>query len=101
MAKAQLFLDVPFAEKDQAKGLGARWDAAMKKWYVPHGVDLHAFKKWWPHTLTASWEALADTPQQTTKQAPKQKTKTAPSPPLDRPLKDDKSTPELSLPWDC
>ncbi len=101
MAKAQLFLDVPFAEKDQAKGLGARWDAAMKKWYVPHGVDLHAFRKWWPASLRDAYETLADAPPEAAKKPPRQKAKTTPLPPLDRPLKNDKSTPELSLPWDC
>jgi hypothetical protein len=42
---------VPFAEKDQAKGLGARWDAARKKWYVPHGVDVNLFSRWLPDEL--------------------------------------------------
>ena len=41
-------LDVPFAEKDAAKRLGARWDAARKLWYVPDGVDAGAFGRWLP-----------------------------------------------------
>ena len=41
-----LYLVVPFAEKDEAKRLGARWDAAAKKWYVPAGKDAAAFKPW-------------------------------------------------------
>jgi Domain of unknown function (DUF5710) len=32
-------LKVPFAGKDDAKRLGARWDAARKVWYVPAGMD--------------------------------------------------------------
>ncbi len=40
------FLTVPFAEKDQAKSLGARWNAEKKKWYVPAGVDPAPFEKW-------------------------------------------------------
>lgn len=40
------FLTVPFAEKEQAKALGARWNAERKKWYVPAGTELTAFKKW-------------------------------------------------------
>jgi hypothetical protein len=44
--KAQVFLNVPFAEKDEAKRLGARWDAARKKWYVPNGVDAEQFSRW-------------------------------------------------------
>jgi len=29
-----LYLDVPYARKDEAKGLGARWDPSKKKWYI-------------------------------------------------------------------
>jgi len=48
-AKANVFfLVVPFAEKEDAKGLGARWDAASKKWYVPSDKDLTAFARWMP-----------------------------------------------------
>lgn len=43
-----IFLVVPFAEKDDAKGLGARWDAVARKWYVPLGKDIEAFKRWVP-----------------------------------------------------
>lgn len=43
-----IFLTVPFAEKDQAKALGARWNAAQKKWYVPDGADRTLFEKWQP-----------------------------------------------------
>ena len=31
----RLWLDVPFSEKDQAKALGAWYDAAAKRWYAP------------------------------------------------------------------
>ena len=39
-------LDVPFKDKDQAKELGARWDADMRKWFVPKGLDLEPFSQW-------------------------------------------------------
>jgi hypothetical protein len=39
-------LKVPFAEKDEAKQLGARWDAKKKKWYAPLGADLARFSRW-------------------------------------------------------
>ena len=29
-----ILLEVPFAEKETAKSLGARWNPAEKKWYV-------------------------------------------------------------------
>lgn len=41
-------LDVPFAEKDEAKSLGARWDPIGKTWYVPAGLDPQAFQRWLP-----------------------------------------------------
>jgi len=31
------YVDVPFAEKDEAKRLGARWDMAERRWYAPPG----------------------------------------------------------------
>lgn len=44
------FLDVPFREKEQAKALGARWDAVSKRWYVPEALsdEIDAFQKWLP-----------------------------------------------------
>lgn len=42
------FLDVPFKQKDEAKALGARWDAAARKWYVPDGMDPGPFSAWLP-----------------------------------------------------
>jgi len=42
------YLTVPFAQKDRAKSLGARWDAANRKWYVPAGLEVDAFREWLP-----------------------------------------------------
>ena len=39
IAATNINLKVPFNEKDQAKSLGARWNAEAKLWYVPQGVD--------------------------------------------------------------
>ena len=39
-------LKVPFAEKDTAKALGARWDAAKRIWYVKDVSDLTPFSRW-------------------------------------------------------
>lgn len=41
-----LFLNVPYAEKDEAKALGARWNPTKRRWYVPDGVATDAFAKW-------------------------------------------------------
>lgn len=40
------FLKVPYAEKDEAKALGARWNKDRKAWYVPDGQDLAPFARW-------------------------------------------------------
>lgn len=41
-------LEVSFAEKEQAKELGARWNPRLKKWYVPEDLDISAFSQWVP-----------------------------------------------------
>lgn len=46
MSDAKVYLNVPFAQKDAAKALGARWDPGMKKWYVPPGKPLESFAEW-------------------------------------------------------
>ena len=42
----RLHLAVPFAEKDAAKALGARWDPVQRLWFVPPGIDPTPFKHW-------------------------------------------------------
>ncbi|MDO9050854.1 MAG: DUF5710 domain-containing protein [Methylotenera sp.] len=46
MNTSNVNLKVPFNEKDQAKALGARWNAELKLWYVPEGLDSAPFEKW-------------------------------------------------------
>lgn len=41
-------LKVPFAEKEEAKKLGAKWDAARKIWYVEDKSDMAPFYRWAP-----------------------------------------------------
>jgi hypothetical protein len=41
-------LNVPFHEKDDAKRLGARWDAARKTWFLPDFMETAPFAKWLP-----------------------------------------------------
>jgi len=43
-------LVTPFAEKDQAKALGARWDSVRKNWYIVDVADLTPFSRWIPDT---------------------------------------------------
>lgn len=46
MADSKTYLNVPYPQKDAAKALGARWDAANKKWYVAANKDLTPFAQW-------------------------------------------------------
>lgn len=50
----RLNLKVPFAEKDEAKKLGARWDAGRKVWYIEGKEDVAPFAKWSPTPHDAS-----------------------------------------------
>lgn len=56
-----ILLEVPFAEKDAAKSLGARWNPMEKKWYVPENLadDLAPFERWLPNQPTLS---IVDSP---------------------------------------
>ena len=40
-------LAVPFTRKEEAKALGARWDADRRTWYAPPGTDLRGFDRRW------------------------------------------------------
>lgn len=46
MPPGSTLLAVPFAEKDAAKKLGARWNADQRSWYVPPGIDVALFSRW-------------------------------------------------------
>lgn len=41
-------LAVPFAEKDEAKAMGAKWDAQERVWKVKRQEDMSAFGRWMP-----------------------------------------------------
>lgn len=60
---APVYLTVPFAQKDQAKALGARWDSLKRSWYVPAGVATDAFQRWLPADMqtTLAVDAPDDT----------------------------------------
>jgi hypothetical protein len=45
---ARVLLNCPFADKDAAKALGARWDAGLKKWCIEAGTPLAPFAAWLP-----------------------------------------------------
>jgi hypothetical protein len=52
MSTPKTYLNVPFAQKDTVKALGAKWDAANKKWYVPANMDSAVFAQWQPQSGT-------------------------------------------------
>ena len=52
--KTRIRLNVPYAQKDQAKRLGARWNPSGRFWYVPEGEDPQKFKRWFPAVKTPS-----------------------------------------------
>jgi hypothetical protein len=54
IAATNINLKVPFNEKDQAKSLGARWNAEAKLWYVPQGVEAAPFEKWMTSAANAA-----------------------------------------------
>jgi exodeoxyribonuclease VII large subunit len=58
-------LRVPYAEKDQARVHGARWDSENRTWYAPPNTDLQNLKRWLPNGF------LDDAPEPTTT-APKE-----------------------------
>jgi exodeoxyribonuclease VII large subunit len=53
-----VFLDVPFAQKEAAKALGARFDWASKRWFVPPGLALAAFSRWLAEPASAASAAM-------------------------------------------
>jgi hypothetical protein len=55
------FLNVPYAEKDEARSLGARWNPTRKSWYVPSGVALEPFEKWIKEGAAAAPKGRVDT----------------------------------------
>ena len=46
-AESRIWLDVPFAEKDEAAQAGARWDYEAKRWYAPE-AGMKTFARWDP-----------------------------------------------------
>ncbi|WP_240484704.1 DUF5710 domain-containing protein [Brevundimonas nasdae] len=46
IAPARVNLDVPFADKNEAKAAGAKWDKTEKTWFAPKGTDLAPLARW-------------------------------------------------------
>lgn len=63
---SKTYINVPYAEKDDAKALGAKWDANQKKWYVPEDKEVALFGKWQAGTLVSSATTKTTKPQKST-----------------------------------
>ncbi|PYE73376.1 phage/plasmid primase-like uncharacterized protein [Xylophilus ampelinus] len=56
------YINVPYKEKDEAKGLGARWDRQQQSWYVPPGTNAVPLAKWAQGAATAAVEPRSAQP---------------------------------------
>ena len=58
----RIFLNVPFAEKDEAKRLGARWDPDAQRWWAdPSKCRLDELRRWLPRDESSLPRAPAAT----------------------------------------
>lgn len=90
MANSKTYLSVPFAQKDAAKALGAKWDAANKKWYVPENKDITLFAQWQPEcsmmesTITTTSKPRSQIPSAKTSSSANNETIVATTYPTDK-----------------
>lgn len=56
----RLYIDVPFADRDQAKGLGAVWDQEKRLWWVFTESYKGAVTRWPPKTVGRAHPTLDD-----------------------------------------
>lgn len=54
--QTKIYLDVPYAEKEQAKTAGAKWDRGAKAWYVQGNYNEDAITKWLPKVAESTQE---------------------------------------------
>ena len=64
------YLNVPYQEKDEAKKLGARWDASARRWYVPEGMDTAPLVRWLPVEKPESLKPKSTEPRLTVELVP-------------------------------
>jgi hypothetical protein len=56
----RLYLDVPLGEKDDAKALGARWDAQIRCWYIGTDEYRDGITRWAPKTMARTHPSIGD-----------------------------------------
>lgn len=69
-------LVVPFQDKDKVKALGARWDTALRVWYVVNHPDLRRLERWLPE-VAEFYRRETGASQQNESRMPVQPTRTA------------------------
>ena len=75
-AQERRFIAVPYMERFEAKGLGARWDKDAKSWYVPEGLAPEPFAKWQAEAEQTLQQAPQAAPQETRQTLKKQTERT-------------------------
>jgi hypothetical protein len=50
------YINVPYADKDEAKKFGAKWDFIKKMWYIENMEDITVFEKWFREQHVQNWE---------------------------------------------
>lgn len=56
----RLYIDVPIAEKDDAKSLGARWDGSVRSWYINSWEYEGAVTRWPPKLFCRTDPSIKD-----------------------------------------
>lgn len=56
----RLYIDVPLAEKDDAKGLGARWENTLRCWWIAADEYQGGITRWPPKTLARTYPSIID-----------------------------------------
>ena len=45
--KEDFLLNCPYKDRLECKSFGGKWDTKKTTWYVPAGIDILKFTKWW------------------------------------------------------
>jgi len=41
-----IYLNIPYADKEEAKALGCKWNPKRKKWFIENPTDITLYQKW-------------------------------------------------------
>jgi len=66
MSEERIYLNCPFGDKEECKGLGGRWDGDEKKWYITPEMDSEPFSKWIEESNQAETELQSQTAKEKT-----------------------------------